>query len=155
MICETILKSPLGERPLAQEAADVAREPILFNRRILPNGKTPLGGQKSAARLKDWNLGKLRCTGADGAPAFKSLEQLKTELREIEPARLALKALEAVPEDWKKAPVATGGDSSAASQQQPLPIQQASEVGEQVGQEYRLEENHCHQGLAGDSQPST
>ncbi|CAI5501152.1 unnamed protein product [Closterium sp. Naga37s-1] len=121
MICETIMKSPLGVRPLAQEAADVAREPILFNRRILPNGKTPLGGQKSAARLKDWNLGKLRCTGADGDLVFKSLEQLKTELGEIGPARLVLKALEAVPEDWRKALVAAGGVSSAASQQQPLP----------------------------------
>ncbi|CAI5975375.1 unnamed protein product [Closterium sp. NIES-65] len=121
MICETILMSPLGERPLAEEAGDVAREPLLFNRRILPNGKTPLGGQIAAAQLKDWNMGKLRCTRADGAQSFKTLEQLKTKLEEIAPARLALKALEAAPEEWKKVLVAAGGISSAASQQQQLP----------------------------------
>ncbi|CAI5979484.1 unnamed protein product [Closterium sp. NIES-65] len=66
-------------------------------------------------------MGDVPMGGGSSSGANIETEQLKMELGEIAPARLALKALEAAPEDWKKVLVAAGGISSAASQQQQLP----------------------------------
>ncbi|CAI5530214.1 unnamed protein product [Closterium sp. Naga37s-1] len=99
--CENFMKSPLGELPeiVTREAAEGER--IVFNKRILLRGSTPVGGQKDAKPLWEMRLGHLISYDKEGVPTLRGMESLEKELGGKGPARLALKAFEAAPETWR------------------------------------------------------
>ncbi|CAI5478761.1 unnamed protein product [Closterium sp. Yama58-4] len=112
--CEAFMKSPLSERtvPLTREA--VGQERLVFNRKILVGVVAPVGGQKHAKALWETRLGDLVKQLPDGSWAKKSMEELTEELGDKGPARLALKALEMAPTEWKET-LLTPGECSAGS----------------------------------------
>ncbi|CAI5969428.1 unnamed protein product [Closterium sp. NIES-65] len=95
--CEIFMRSPFGIRAPAGSREEVLRERIFFNRKILLNGTTPVGGQQDAQRLKGVHLGDLLVQGSDGELDLKTMAALTQQLGGNGPAKLALKALRALP----------------------------------------------------------
>ncbi|CAI5956971.1 unnamed protein product [Closterium sp. NIES-65] len=99
---ENFMKTPLGNLPEANTRDAVGKERVVFNKRILLKGTTPIGGQKEAALLWELRLGVLLTVGESGAPALKPLAVLERELGGKASARLALKAFDAAPRRWRE-----------------------------------------------------
>ncbi|CAI5509436.1 unnamed protein product [Closterium sp. Naga37s-1] len=99
--CEIFMRSPFGTRVPAGSREEVLRERIFFNREILLNGTTPVGGQQDAQRLKGVRLGDLLVQGSDGGLDLKTMAALTQQLGGNGPAKLALKALRALPAAWQ------------------------------------------------------
>ncbi|CAI5987650.1 unnamed protein product [Closterium sp. NIES-65] len=99
--CEIFMRSPFGTRAPAGTREEVLRERIFFNREILLNGTTPVGGQQDAQRLKGVRLGDLLVQGSDEELDLKTMAALTQQLGGNGPAKLALKALRALPAAWQ------------------------------------------------------
>ncbi|CAI5992297.1 unnamed protein product [Closterium sp. NIES-65] len=99
--CEIFMRSPFGSRAPASSREEVLRERIFYNREILINGSTPVGWQQDAQRLKGFRLGDLLVQGSDGELDLKSMAASSQQLGGNGPAKLALKALRALPAAWE------------------------------------------------------
>ncbi|CAI7857982.1 unnamed protein product [Closterium sp. NIES-53] len=99
--CENFMRSPLGVLPVANTREAVAGERIVFNRCLLINGTTSVGGQRDAKPLWEKRLGDLIETGDNVAPELKDTTTLERELGGKGAARLARKAFDAAPKEWK------------------------------------------------------
>ncbi|CAI7901125.1 unnamed protein product, partial [Closterium sp. NIES-54] len=82
-------------------SSGVAQERVAFNRKLLMNGTNPIRGQKEAKGLWETRLGDLVDTTHDGGAEIKDIDTREKELRSRESARLALKAFDAAPQEWK------------------------------------------------------
>ncbi|CAI7868133.1 unnamed protein product [Closterium sp. NIES-54] len=71
LACGDFMQSPLAETPLERTRDEVEVERLVFNRHILLNRKTLVGGQKAAAKLWEVRLkaGKTGITGLGGSAA--------------------------------------------------------------------------------------
>ncbi|CAI5483337.1 unnamed protein product [Closterium sp. Yama58-4] len=89
LACGDFMQSPLAITlpVLSREEAEMER--IVFNRHILLNGRTPVGGQKAAEKLWEVRLGDLLCP--DGAEGWrpKDVKLLAKELGGTKQAKLA------------------------------------------------------------------
>ncbi|CAI7803649.1 unnamed protein product [Closterium sp. NIES-53] len=96
---------------------DIAQEPLVFNRQILPNGKKPLGRQEAAKGLELSKLGDFVGQAKDGGFFFKDKKLLTKELGTRKKARRALRAFACVPSAWKAKMIApiTGEEFLAES----------------------------------------
>ncbi|CAI5481406.1 unnamed protein product [Closterium sp. Yama58-4] len=103
LACGDFMQSPLAVMTLELSREEVERERLVFNRHILLNGTTPVGGQKAAAKLWDVRLGDLLCPDGTGGRRAKDVKSLARELGGSKQAKLALRAWEAVPQSWKSA----------------------------------------------------
>ncbi|CAI6000205.1 unnamed protein product [Closterium sp. NIES-65] len=99
--CECFMSSSFATVSIPLTAAEVVAERLVFNKGILLNGRTPVGGQKAAKALWEIKLGDLVAPMANGGMAVKSEETLAMSLG-IASARLALKGLAAAPENWRE-----------------------------------------------------
>ncbi|CAI5990851.1 unnamed protein product [Closterium sp. NIES-65] len=100
-MCETFMNSPIADTGKSSSREDVAQKRVVFNRKLLLNGTNPVGGQKEAKGLWETRLRDLVTARQDGAAEIKNIVTLERELRSRDSARLALKALDAVPQEWK------------------------------------------------------
>ncbi|CAI7801781.1 unnamed protein product, partial [Closterium sp. NIES-53] len=100
-VCETFMKSPIVDTGTSCNRAGVAQERVAFNRKLLMNGTNPIRGQKEAKGLWETRLGDLVDTTHDGGAEIKDIDTREKELRSRESARLALKAFDAAPQEWK------------------------------------------------------
>ncbi|CAI5979730.1 unnamed protein product [Closterium sp. NIES-65] len=100
-MCETFMNSPIADTGKSSSREEVAQERVVFNRKLLLNGTNPVGGQKEAKGLWETRLRDLVTARQDGAAEIKNIVTLERELRSRDSARLALKALDAVPQEWK------------------------------------------------------
>ncbi|CAI5974882.1 unnamed protein product [Closterium sp. NIES-65] len=99
--CECFMSSSFATVSIPLTAAEVVAERLVFNKGILLNGRTLVGGQKAAKALWEIKLGDLVAPMANGGMAVKSEETLAMSLG-IASARLALKGLAAAPENWRE-----------------------------------------------------
>ncbi|CAI5462919.1 unnamed protein product [Closterium sp. Yama58-4] len=99
--CKSFMSSPLCSLPELTTREEVARERLVFNRRILVGVTAPVGGQQAAENLWEVTLGDLVDMEQGTQPVLKSMETLLLELGGKGPARLALKAFAAAPNNWK------------------------------------------------------
>ncbi|CAI5962784.1 unnamed protein product [Closterium sp. NIES-65] len=111
--CECFMASPFASVSMPLTAAEVAAERLVFNRGILLNGRTPVGGQKAAKALWEIKLGDLVAPMANGGMAAKSEETLALSLGTAS-ARLALKGLAAAPENWRELLLASSEGNQGA-----------------------------------------
>ncbi|CAI5988675.1 unnamed protein product [Closterium sp. NIES-65] len=111
--CECFMASPFASVSMPLTAAEVAAERLVFNRGILLNGRTPVGGQKAAKALWEIKLGDLVAPMANGGMAVKSEETLALSLGTAS-ARLALKGLAAAPENWRELLLASSEGNQGA-----------------------------------------
>ncbi|CAI5472115.1 unnamed protein product [Closterium sp. Yama58-4] len=114
--CEMFMRSSVARKgPVTRW--DIAQEPLVYNRRILPNGKKPLGRQEAAKGLELLKLGDFVGRAEDGVLFFKDEKLLTKELGTRKKARRALKAFASVPDDWKEKLIApiTGEELMAES----------------------------------------
>ncbi|CAI5483266.1 unnamed protein product [Closterium sp. Yama58-4] len=98
--CECFIHFPLCIWPAAVTREDVLQERVVFNTRILLNETTPIGGQKDVKQLRELRLGDLLEEEADGGLVSLSMAELSQRLGGSGPARLASKALGAIPALW-------------------------------------------------------
>ncbi|CAI5528544.1 unnamed protein product [Closterium sp. Naga37s-1] len=112
--CECFMSSPLAPASTPLTAGEVAAERLVFNKGILLNGRTPVGGQQAAKGLWETRLGDLVEPAADGEMVVKSEETLARELGGAGPARLALKGLAAAPENWRDTLLAAADGNQGA-----------------------------------------
>ncbi|CAI5994644.1 unnamed protein product [Closterium sp. NIES-65] len=107
-----------GDTGKSDSKEEVAQERVVFNRKLLLNGTNPVGGQKEAKGLWGTRLGDLVTTRQDGTVEIKDMDTLERELRSRDSARLALKALDAAPQEWKEVliPVASGEGAGSGVQ---------------------------------------
>ncbi|CAI5472184.1 unnamed protein product [Closterium sp. Yama58-4] len=100
---ESFMRSPFSVKNLVGSREEVLRERLAFNADILLNGTTnPLGGQKDAQGLTKLRVGDLLEGEENGAVLVKSMEVLKQELGGNGPAKLAMRALLALPSHWHR-----------------------------------------------------
>ncbi|CAI7861607.1 unnamed protein product [Closterium sp. NIES-53] len=74
--CENFMRTPLGVLPVANTREAVEGERIVFNRRLLINGTTPVGGQRDAKPLWEKRLGDLIKTSDNVASELKDTATL-------------------------------------------------------------------------------
>ncbi|CAI7894022.1 unnamed protein product [Closterium sp. NIES-53] len=86
--CEVFMKSPLADTGKAVNKEAVEAERTVFNRHILLNGTTRIGGQKEAKGLWETRLDDLVTTDQSGAVVIKEIATLERELRGKVTARL-------------------------------------------------------------------
>ncbi|CAI5485116.1 unnamed protein product [Closterium sp. Yama58-4] len=114
--CELFMKSSVAKGgPVLRW--DVAQEPLVFNRQVLPYGKKPLGRQAAAKGLELMKLGDFVGRAEDGTRFFKDDKALEKEMGTLKKARKALRFFGSVPASWKEkllAPV-TGAEILAES----------------------------------------
>ncbi|CAI6006259.1 unnamed protein product [Closterium sp. NIES-65] len=113
--CETFMKSPMADTGKSDSKEEVAQERVVFNRKLLLNGTNPVGGQKEAKGLWGTRLGDLVTTRQDGTVEIKDMDTLERELRSRDSARLALKALDAAPQEWKEVLIPDASGEGAGS----------------------------------------
>ncbi|CAI7911971.1 unnamed protein product [Closterium sp. NIES-53] len=99
--CELFMKSKVA-REEPRSRWDIAQEPLVFNRRILPNGKKPLGRQKLAEGLELFQLGDFVGTSNDGTCFLKDEKELEKVFGTLTKARRALKVFHGIPDLWKQ-----------------------------------------------------
>ncbi|CAI7807035.1 unnamed protein product [Closterium sp. NIES-54] len=99
--CENFMKTPLGVLPEANTREAMEGERIVFNKRLLINGTTPVGGQQDAKPLWEKRIGDLIKLGGNEAPELKDTATLERELGGKGAAKLARKAFEAAPQEWE------------------------------------------------------
>ncbi|CAI5480026.1 unnamed protein product, partial [Closterium sp. Yama58-4] len=100
---EILMHSPFSVKNLVGSREEVLRERLVFNADILLNGTTnPLGGQKDAQGMTKLRIGDLIEGEENSAVLVKSMEVLKQELGGNGPAKLAMKALLALPSYWHR-----------------------------------------------------
>ncbi|CAI7767926.1 unnamed protein product [Closterium sp. NIES-54] len=98
--CEMFMQSSIAKKgPLSRW--DIAQEPLVFNRQILPNGKKPLGRQEAAKGLELSKLCDFVGQAKDGGFFFKDEKLPTKELGTRKKARRALMAFACVPSAWK------------------------------------------------------
>ncbi|CAI5476715.1 unnamed protein product [Closterium sp. Yama58-4] len=100
--CENFMKTPLGVLPEAVTKEAVEGERIVFNRRLLLNGTTPVGGQQDAKLLWEKRLGDLIKIGSSGIPELKDTATMERGLGGKGAAKLARRAFDAAPQKWKE-----------------------------------------------------
>ncbi|CAI5978482.1 unnamed protein product [Closterium sp. NIES-65] len=113
--CETFMKSPMADTGKSDSKEEVAQERVVFNRKLLLNCTNPVGGQKEAKGLWGTRLGDLVTTRQDGTVEIKDMDTLERELRSRDSARLALKALDAAPQEWKEVLIPDASRKGAGS----------------------------------------
>ncbi|CAI5973365.1 unnamed protein product [Closterium sp. NIES-65] len=113
--CETFMKSPMADTGKSDSKEEVAQERVVFNRKLLLNCTNPVGGQKEAKGLWGTRLGDLVTTRQDGTVEIKDMDTLERELRSRDSARLALKALDAAPQEWKEVLIPDASGKGAGS----------------------------------------
>ncbi|CAI7909365.1 unnamed protein product [Closterium sp. NIES-53] len=99
---KNFMRTPLGVLPVANTGEAVEGERIVFNRRLLINGTISVGGQRVAKALWEKRLGDLIKIGDNVAYELKDTATLERELGGKGAARLARKAFEAAPWEWKE-----------------------------------------------------
>ncbi|CAI7774037.1 unnamed protein product [Closterium sp. NIES-53] len=99
--CELFMKSKVA-REESESRWDIAQEPLVFKRRILPNGKKPLGRQKLAEGLELFQLGDFVGTSDDGTCFLKDEKELEKVFGTLKKARRALKVFHCIPDLWKQ-----------------------------------------------------
>ncbi|CAI5998615.1 unnamed protein product [Closterium sp. NIES-65] len=99
---ENFMKTPLGTLPEVATREAVAWERIVFNKRLLLNGTTPVGGHQDAKLLWERRLGDLVELGGSGVPELKDSVTQEKELGGKGAAKLARRAFEAAPQKWKE-----------------------------------------------------
>ncbi|CAI7839115.1 unnamed protein product [Closterium sp. NIES-53] len=129
------MRSPLAAtlEPISQ--AEVAGERVAFNQPILLNGTNPVGGKKDSKKLWDVRLEELVTEEPDGSKTFKPKELLSAWLGGASQARMALKAIAAIPSAWKEKlllpseealTAVAGGSNPAPSQRREVVYQQGA-----------------------------
>ncbi|CAI5463725.1 unnamed protein product [Closterium sp. Yama58-4] len=74
LACGDFMQSSLAETPPERTRGEAELERLVFNRHILLKGKTPVGGQKAAAKLWDFRLKDLVAShGEGGRRSWKEL----------------------------------------------------------------------------------
>ncbi|CAI5484245.1 unnamed protein product [Closterium sp. Yama58-4] len=116
--CETFMKSPIADTGMSRSREEVAQERVVFNRKLLLNGTNPVGRQKEAKGLWEMQLGDLVTAQQDGVVVIKDIDTLERELHSRDSARLALKALDAAPQEWKAMLTPETRDEGAESEGQ-------------------------------------
>ncbi|CAI5477328.1 unnamed protein product [Closterium sp. Yama58-4] len=101
LACSNFLQSPQADMSRELTREEVTEERIVFNRRILLNDRTTVGGQKAAAKLWEVRLRDLLTADGAGGWRVKDSEILAKDLKGKAEAKLALQAWEAVPQEWK------------------------------------------------------
>ncbi|CAI5482595.1 unnamed protein product [Closterium sp. Yama58-4] len=86
----------------ASSVWDVENELLLFNRRLLLNGKTPAGRQKAARGLKRSVMRDLIKVAGDGSRVLKDTQELEREFGGTAGAKLAKWIFDAAPDEWKQ-----------------------------------------------------
>ncbi|CAI5951129.1 unnamed protein product [Closterium sp. NIES-65] len=102
LACGSFMQSLLAESLPVLTREEMVTERIVFNRNILLNRRTPVGGQKAAVKLWELRLGDLLLPNGAGGCKFKDGKTLTHELGGSKQAKLALRAWEAVPQTWKE-----------------------------------------------------
>ncbi|CAI5947286.1 unnamed protein product [Closterium sp. NIES-65] len=101
LACANFMHSPLADSTEQRDLKELLLERITFNRHVLLNGSTPVGGQKAVKQLHNIRLGDLLGRDTAGRGVLKSCETLTRELRGKDSANLALKAFAAAPASWR------------------------------------------------------
>ncbi|CAI5990969.1 unnamed protein product [Closterium sp. NIES-65] len=101
LACGNFIQSPLADTSPALSWAEAEKERIDFNRHILLNGRTLVGGQKAAEKLWEVRLSDLLSPDGAGGRRPKDVKLLAKELGGTKQAKLALRAWDAVPQNWK------------------------------------------------------
>ncbi|CAI5938821.1 unnamed protein product [Closterium sp. NIES-65] len=102
LACGSFMQSLLAESPPVLTREEMVTERIVFYCNILLNGRTPVGGQKAAAKLWELRLGDLLIPNGAGGCKVKDVKTLTHELGGSKQAKLALRAWKAVPQTWKE-----------------------------------------------------
>ncbi|CAI5952910.1 unnamed protein product [Closterium sp. NIES-65] len=100
--CELFLESSFPSCISVSSVWDVEQELLLFNRRLLLNGKTPAGRQKAAKGLKRYVMKDLINVAEDGSRALKGTQELEREFGGSAGAKLAKRVFDAAPDEWKQ-----------------------------------------------------
>ncbi|CAI5953996.1 unnamed protein product [Closterium sp. NIES-65] len=80
LACGNFMQSPLGDTSPTSSREEVERERIIFDRHTLLNTKTPVGGQKVAAKVWEVRLGDLLCPDDVGGRRAKDVKYVVKEL---------------------------------------------------------------------------
>ncbi|CAI5947122.1 unnamed protein product [Closterium sp. NIES-65] len=103
--CEMFMRSSISKKgPISHW--DIAQEPLVFNRQVLPNVKKSLGRKEAAKGLELLKLGDFVGQTEDGAFFFKDEKLLTKELGTRKKVMRALKVFGSVPDSWKEKLVA-------------------------------------------------
>ncbi|CAI7799444.1 unnamed protein product [Closterium sp. NIES-53] len=100
--CELFLESSFPSCIGVSSVWEVEQELLLFNRRLLLNGKSPAGRQKAAKSLKCSVMGDLIRVAVDGSRTLKTSQELARAFGGSEGAKLAKRVFDAAPDEWKE-----------------------------------------------------
>ncbi|CAI5479648.1 unnamed protein product [Closterium sp. Yama58-4] len=100
--CKLFLESSFPSCISVSSVWDVEQELLLFNRKLLLNGRTPAGRQKAAKVLKQSNMKDLIRVVVDGSRALKDTQELEREFGGSAGAKLAKRVFDAAPDEWKQ-----------------------------------------------------
>ncbi|CAI6006181.1 unnamed protein product [Closterium sp. NIES-65] len=100
--CELFLESNFSSSVNVSSVWDVEQELLLFNQRLLLNGRTPAGRQKAAKGLKRSVMCDFVKVAADGSRALKDAQEVEREFGGSVGSRLAKRIFDAAPDEWKQ-----------------------------------------------------
>ncbi|CAI7893934.1 unnamed protein product [Closterium sp. NIES-53] len=100
--CELFLESSFPSCIGVSSVWEVEQKLLLFNRRLLVNGKSPAGRQKAAKSLKRSVMGDLIRVAVDSSRTLKTSQELVRAFGGSEGAKLAKRVFDAAPDEWKQ-----------------------------------------------------